>query len=156
MIFPCEFKTSRICESILLVFETSVRWIFTMKVFVAIVINLAVLVQISQSHTIKPTIILAPSEPNNDDDGVTQVNEDDNIAPETNPNNTCNALFLWLIFRNKKCRFGWNNWSILSLIGYEIEEETSTDASAASTTTIAPPKEDELIFAHVVSVLIPY
>lgn len=80
-----------------------------MKCFVALVINLVVLVQIAQSHTIPPTIILAEkSEPNNDV-GL-QVNQDDNnlpevTQPEANLNNTCKARFSQLILL--KWNFQW-------------------------------------------------
>lgn len=64
----------------------------------AIVINLVVLVQLSQSHTIKPTIIVAESELDNDDDVVLQTDQDDYVAPEINPYKTCNFHFFVYFF----------------------------------------------------------
>lgn len=68
-----------------------------MKVFVAIVINLVVLVQLSQSHTIKPTIVIAEPDVDNDDD-LAPVNQDDDVVAEANPYKTCNIPFLFNSF----------------------------------------------------------
>lgn len=69
-----------------------------MKCFVAIVISLVVLVQVAQSHTIPPTIVIAKSEA----DVVPPMSLDDNVVPEvtqpkSNPMNTCKALLAAIV-----------------------------------------------------------
>lgn len=88
-----------------------------MKYFWVLVINLILLVKISQSHTIPPTII-AKSESYDDDDGL-QVNQDDNTISEVFEPDTNDV---------------------------EPSEQVIEPNYIAESS-----KEDELVFAHVVS-----
>lgn len=94
-----------------------------MKFFGVLVINLILLVQISQSHTVPPTII-AKSEPNDDD--VLQVNQDDNTISEV--------------------------FEPIDVDLREPTEPTEPPVTDENPST-EPPNEDELVFAHVVSPL---
>lgn len=94
-----------------------------MKFFWVLVINLILLVQVSRSHTIPPTII-AKSEP--DDDVVVKVNQDDN--------------------------------SISQVYEPELDDDEQSDPSGLLAANADPSieplkgaKDDELVFAHVVS-----
>lgn len=68
-----------------------------MRVFVVLVINLIVLVQFSVPHTIKPTVITAESEVDEDYD-VAKVNQDDDLVPDADLYIDCNVIFTLFIF----------------------------------------------------------
>lgn len=78
-----------------------------MKCFVALVINLIVFVQFSQSHSIPPTIILAESESDSDvSPPVIQDDDDENIVaeviqPKINLKNTCKTFLLLVDYMGK-------------------------------------------------------
>lgn len=93
-----------------------------MSLFEAFVINLVLLVQISQTHTVPPTIV-EKFEPFNGDDDVLQVNQNNNTFPAMAQPVT-------------------NDFDPL-----KPSEPLITDANNDTKSS----NEDELVFAHVVS-----